>query len=99
MKLDTGYCSTKRTSGRVGVASLGKDHHEVVCDVTAGQFDFQGGVRDGVALQDGHDVGHSIASFQYLYILQGIGTLFGDLLFRLSDWMRITRARQYLRHS
>ncbi len=46
--------------GGEGVATLCQDLHEVVCEVAAGQVQTQDGVGQGVALIDGHCVGHTI---------------------------------------
>ena len=48
-------------SGAEAIANLGKDLHEVVGQVLASQVQMQNGVREGVALIDGHHVGDPIS--------------------------------------
>lgn len=42
-----------------------EDLHEVVCEVTTCQVQTKDGVRQGIALVDGHGVGHTITAVQH----------------------------------
>lgn len=53
------------TGGDEGIAALGEDLHEVVGQIAASQVQTHDGVRQGVALIDGHVVGHTITRVQH----------------------------------
>mmetsp|Transcript_2399 Transcript_2399/g.9417 ORF Transcript_2399/g.9417 Transcript_2399/m.9417 type:complete len:397 (+) Transcript_2399:341-1531(+) len=48
-----------------GVAALGEELHHVLGEVPAGEVDALDGVREGVALVDGHGVGHAVAGVKH----------------------------------
>ena len=48
-------------SGGEGVATLGQDLHQVVSEIATGKVQTHDSVGKGIALVDGHGVGHSIA--------------------------------------
>ena len=50
--------------GGEGVASLRKDLHEVIGEISAGQVETQDGVREGVTLVDGDGVRDPIADVE-----------------------------------
>merc|ERR1712079_959007 len=52
-------------SGGEGVAPLGEDLHQVVCEVTASQVEPENGMGESVTLVDGHGVGDTIAGVHH----------------------------------
>ena len=52
-------------SGGEGVATLGEDLHQVVCQVTTGQIQTEDGMGESVSLVDGHGVGDTITRVEH----------------------------------
>merc|ERR550519_2325916 len=50
--------------GGEGVAALGEDLHEVICEVSAGEIETEDGVGEGVTFVDGNGVGDAVAGVE-----------------------------------
>ena len=65
VKLTQLYFCAVFTGCDEGVAALGEDLHEVVGQIPTSQVQTHDGVRQRVALIDGHVVGHTITRVQH----------------------------------